>query len=62
MSEITLSIPEEHLQAFLSHLQGFTYIRVEQIRAPKRKKPFAKSATARALQTLAADDPFASSH
>ena len=57
MSEIKLTIPEEHLSSFLLYLETISYIKVEQIRVPKRRKPTAKSATARALQTLPPNDP-----
>ncbi|MEN9612098.1 MAG: hypothetical protein RLZZ628_2912 [Bacteroidota bacterium] len=57
MSEIRLTIPDEHLSSFLSYLETITYIKVEQVRPPKKRRPTAKSATARVLQSLAWNDP-----
>jgi hypothetical protein len=57
MSEIKLTIPEEHLSSFLIYLETISYIKIEQIRTPKKRKGTAKSATARALQTLPLNDP-----
>jgi hypothetical protein len=57
MSEIRLMVPEEHLSSFLLYLETITYVKVEQVRIPKKRKPIAKSTKARALQTLPLKDP-----